>query len=862
MKKEMNHILFANTRKFVIEQGSLEEPKNAVLAMTMNKNLERYGYTLDAAALKMLSTQTPAEMQKTWSDLVYSVREVTGASLFENAELFYPNFPEEVMKADSAHLYLNSLFYYTFAQHNDKLMDAIAMELRKNMVEEAEERLPLMEEFPRELNIINCGTEQDLFRMMNARIHSLGMSDQNLVELRAFANHYTDKFNAMISSEEPFQSKENKVKIAMMLHEHGKDDQVALMLKDSIDVLRYAAMLSKKNGITWNNVELAPHDGHNIAFKLTSAEQKIVKNLLNGCKNLYVDIWRQPRIFKNLMQRIKPTAKAGCPQRVIGAFDNLAKNRKLDENGNRIFTFELAMRQAVEALNKTGDAARLEKLAETFSANFLKSYVTIVRTTEPAHRAKAIAAVNKCAVSTTIAMKDVLTAKNAVTTAQNRELTIASGIKVATIYAHHGNKQFMRIYDTPARGALTDADYDAMRETLQSTAADMVKGYQTLGEVYVDHALRFNKAPGREMRDASGGATLVPHSIIPANPTKNLILFGINWGQPAGTHDTWIDVDTSVHFYGEDYEDKGYVSFNRLRHACAVHSGDYVQVPDGGTSTEAIVLDKARMRSLGIRFAVQEVHCFSIPSFKKAGNCHFVVQQREGSFDDVGYTIKEGTDGQDLWYTPGRATDNYAKVICKDPERGHGYQGNGKVVFMGKVFEPSAAEHNILLNSDYQTSVPCVYDAVEDVFYWLDFGLNSDYNRVKPSVTEDPAKMGAVIMAIESARNSNKPDMESLFKAYATHNGTLVEDITQAATVFVQKPVDSEKLGLREDARIITGFDLDIISKEFSGNDDLSQLEEVKEAPKTEPKAMVEPPIVKQLRLLKGLLDQYPHPCN
>ena len=170
MKKEMNHILFANTRKFVIEQGSLEEPKNAVLAMTMNKNLERYGYTLDAAALKMLSTQTPAEMQKTWSDLVYSVREVTGASLFENAELFYPNFPEEVMKADSAHLYLNSLFYYTFAQHNDKLMDAIAMELRKNMVEEAEERLPLMEEFPRELNIINCGTEQDLFRMMNARI--------------------------------------------------------------------------------------------------------------------------------------------------------------------------------------------------------------------------------------------------------------------------------------------------------------------------------------------------------------------------------------------------------------------------------------------------------------------------------------------------------------------------------------------------------------------------------------------------------------------------------------------------------------------------------------------------------------------
>ena len=62
LNREMKKILFANTRKFVIEEGSLDAPNNVMLAMTVNKKLEPYGMTLDASAIRALSTQTAEEM--------------------------------------------------------------------------------------------------------------------------------------------------------------------------------------------------------------------------------------------------------------------------------------------------------------------------------------------------------------------------------------------------------------------------------------------------------------------------------------------------------------------------------------------------------------------------------------------------------------------------------------------------------------------------------------------------------------------------------------------------------------------------------------------------------------------------------
>ena len=360
---EMKKVLFANNRKMIIEEGSLTNPDNVLMALTVNKNLEKYGMTLDASALRALSTQTAEEMAKTWKEMETIIGDVSGASHFKG-ELFYPNFPEEVMRCSDAELYLNSLFYYTFAQSNNKLMDAIAEELRSVMVEEKKERLPLLEQFPRDLKVVPKGTEQDLFKMMDARMHSLNMSESQFEELKRFSETYRKEFDKMLASDTPFQSKETKVKIATMLHENGRDHEIKYLLRDAVDVLRFAAMVSKENGMTQNTVELKSNDPRKqIAFKMSNPEKRLVRNLLNECAGLYTDIWRQEKLFKNLMNRLGTTKADNCPVRVTLAFDNLALGHKVDEHNRPIYNANKMIPEAIEHLNRTGDASKLEKIA-------------------------------------------------------------------------------------------------------------------------------------------------------------------------------------------------------------------------------------------------------------------------------------------------------------------------------------------------------------------------------------------------------------------------------------------------------------------------------------------------------------------
>lgn len=837
---EMKKILFANTRKYIIEEGSLTNPDNVLLALTLNKKLEAYGMSLDSSAIRALSTQTAVEMAQTWKEMGAVVRDVTGAEHF-NGKLFYANFPEEVMGHSDAELYLNSLFYYTFSQSNDKLSQAIATELHGLISEEKQERLPLLEQFPRELKLVNKGTEQDLFKMMDARMHSLNMSEQQFDELKRFSEVYKKEFDDMLMSDAPFQSKETKVKLAMMLHENGRDHEVKMLLRDSVDVLRFAAMLSKKNGMTQNTVELKSTDPNKqVAFKLRGPEKKLVRSLLNECKGLYTDIWRQEKLFKNLMNRLGTTKADNCPVRVTLAFDNLALGHKVDENGRPIYNPNKLIPEAIEHLNKTGDASKLERVAKDRPGDFLAMYISSVEKTKPEYRDVVINAIQHCAASDSVTMKRLLTTREQVELQAKANERVANGTPAAKVYKHHGNKHYVKV-DTGKN--LSAEDFAKMKDALLKCAGEMVRGYQDLGKVYIDPALSGVKAPGREMRDASGGSVLTPYSTIDLDNNKNLMVFGIRWERTKeNPHEAWIDVDLSVHMYGANYEDKGYVSYSNLRSPAAIHSGDYTEVGEHGASTEAIIADKARLREMGVKYLVAEVHCFSIESFRKAGNCKFVYEQKEGSFSD--YEKSQARPRRNTWDW------NY------NPTYDIAHKGrDGEVVFLGETFEPSQLENCITLNSDGKTTIPLFVDVENGQIHWLDMTLEG---RGLPHVTEDPRNMTSVMAEMERSMNNPYPDMRSLFESYAMYNGEIVHDIKEADTVFVRENIDREKLEVKEEARVVTGFDLDVISDEFSGNKDRSMEQKEEPVKVQEEKTLVEPPLVKQFRYLHSKLDQFP----
>lgn len=837
MNREMKKILFANTRKYVIEEGSLSNPDNVLLALTVNRNLQAYGMSLDASAIRALSTQTAMEMSKTWAEMKSIVEEVTGAEDFRG-ELFYRNFPEEVMGLSEAEMYLNSLFYYTFSQTNDKLSLAIADEIRNFVSQEKTDRLPLLEQFPREMKVVNKGTEKDLLKMMDARIHSLNMSESQFEELKAFSVVYKKEFNEMLASDTPFQSKETQVKLAMMLHKEHRDSEIKNLLRDGVDILRFAAMLSKENGVTQNNVELKPLGKQDIAFKLHKDEKRLIRNLLHNCKGLYEDIWKKEKYFKMLMNRLGTTEKDGCSPRVAKAFDNLASNKKLNERGEPIFNPNKLIPEAIKELNRTGDDSKLVKLVQMRPGDFMRSYVSSVEHTVPEYREKTIAAIRHCSASDKIAMKDLLTVANRV------QKDIDALDKMT-----NENQESVRIFKVKGKkwvegykgSTLANHEAALMKATLAETASEMVRGYQTMGKTYIDESLRDVKAPGREMRSASGGSVLTPYSRINGTPNKNLMVFGIRWTSPDGKPGH-CDVDVAVSFYGKDYERMGHIYYGDMKHPAAVFSGDYTHIPESGHALEAIVVDKQRLREMGVKYAVAEVHCYSIKSFRDAQNCRFVYEEKEGSFDNFRQTAKS----RDRYDRYGRGFEQANDLISMGRD--------GSPIFMGEVFEPAQLENCITLNSDGTNTVPVVYDVENDQFRWLDLTINIDAtirNTVNPRV------MGEVMSEIEISGNNCVPSMYDVFEAYARYNGEITQDMKEADTVFVRGNIDREELGLKEEARVITSFELDTISKEFSGNDDQSQVQEEPVVEKTE-QDVAEHPLIKQLRYLHSKLEEFP----
>ena len=156
---------------------------------------------------------------------------------------------------------------------------------------------------------------------------------------------------------------------------------------------------------------------------------------------------------------------------------------------------------------------------------------------------------------------------------------------------------------------------------------------------------------------------------------------------------------------------------------------------------------------------------------------------------------------------------------------------------------------------------PVYYDVEEGQFHWLDYTVKDHSYPLGRGLrnTENPAMMSHILKEIWSAQNTNVPSMLELLEMYGKYNGEQTTDITEADTVFSYQNIDREQLGIKEEARVISSFELDLISKEFSGNSDLSKVEQepVKEVEKKEVN-MAEHPLVKQLSYLRDKITKFP----
>lgn len=806
--KGLNHIklssiLFNNTQKFYVPEKTYEDYDNSMLVLSANRNLNSYGYTLSSNMIEKLSKYSDEDITSVYKDLISCIKQYIGDD-YNKIELFYPNFPEEVMEKSDEELYLNSLLYYIFSQTDDERMKNIALIIRDAVTEDKKDRLPLIEKFPRKLKVINAAKEHDLSELISDKIHApKGMNDE---DVNAFITYIcyeksADNIKNVLSPDKKFESKENLVKTALIMHELDADNEMSKLLTDAKDVVRFAAALSNihfkelnENMPAVNNIELAVKKTYSnktgkVQFKLNKNEQRLIKNMLNNCKNLYYDIWKDEAIFKRLMNRID--AKRG-PERVVKAFDNLASGNKTDEKGRPVIPVPRQFEEAVKTLAATKNGkeyfeicGKLNKLAENYPGYLNSQYIHFLDIAGKADNSAVFNDISYLINYCNIPVQDLLKTYNTL------ELR-AQNDKDVRVFKNKAQK-FLVAENKPL--SLTNEQIETAKFRIKETLFTKIKGTKKLGAVYIDPELENKKIPLRDLRNASPGNIIPPYSVIPCMKEKNLLAAAIYWKNHTDENGRSVrsDIDLGVSFYDKDRNLIDTVNYCDLRNEYAVHSGDYTDAPNG--ATEMLLLDKELMKQNDIKYAVFDVHGFSVP-FDKAEGLKFMFMEKEGCFDNVPKPDKllHAEIDKDSWYG-----------LEPDKER--------KVIFMGEPFEPSQIEYPIKINASATSATPCIYDVEENKIHWIDHtGLLNLCSNV-----QDKDAQYMISGELEYAYNNAIPNMKQLFEIWGNSCGEITDDITKADTVFSVLPLDSKECGLKETAKVISSFELDYISNEFCG---------------------------------------------
>ena len=330
--------------------------------------------------------------------------------------------------------------------------------------------------------------------------------------------------------------------------------------------------------------------------------------------------------------------------------------------------------------------------------------------------------------------------------------------------------------------ALSEDSKNKLTEALNAVASNEALMYRnTEDTVYIDPVLKDIKAPERSMRNANGRATLASYSLIHCNKDKNLIILGVYWKNGKER----IDVDLSATAYKEDFSDSQSIAYYNLRNTFGLHSGDYTTAPNG--ATEAVLIDKKQCRKAGYRYIFANVYSFTHQNFNEIPDVRFISQERNGDIHNLKMTANQYGE---------------KSCFCKRDDE------SGEIIIDGKVFEPSCFENNISLTANATQEIVFVYDVIDDTIIWLDKTnimngiINGENNSARLAMLQEVAYM----------KNNAIP---SLYETFEITGVKFTDDPIKADRLYLAKPVDAEKEGLKENAEIVTAMELSKIQDEY-----------------------------------------------
>jgi hypothetical protein len=204
---------------------------------------------------------------------------------------------------------------------------------------------------------------------------------------------------------------------------------------------------------------------------------------------------------------------------------------------------------------------------------------------------------------------------------------------------------------------------DAVGAAMQAVTAELLRRFgekPALATIVIDDALRQVMVPFNE-RTASRSAVALPRGSIVPVPREKIVRMFLHWCEPE-KGGTWTDIDLSVGFYTETWQEAGVCSYYHLKlqdgekRIIATSGGDKRNAPFPDGASELVDVHWDHALAAGARYAVMVVNNYAgLPfSLLERGFAGLMLRDDPGGlhFDPRTVELKFDLQGENGVYMP------------------------------------------------------------------------------------------------------------------------------------------------------------------------------------------------------------------
>ncbi|MCF4995956.1 hypothetical protein GIW70_08945 [Pseudomonas syringae] len=562
----MNQELFLRRRMKVLVPFGTGGATRAQVASAV-REVTAFRYVLSEPLIEQIGTLSAEELKQWLRAVVGVLRRQTGGHVHHRP--FYPDFPEQVLAASEAELYLNAVsHYFTLLR-----------------LPPAESARPALLEGSYISRVIELGSVSDFESLLEPLVSSrTSLSEQDAADVVWFIRTYKSDVFRLLPETVPFREIRALVGGALARHVL-KDSQVDTFLERNVetatDVLRLAVVLHG------GDVSLTTASTRFTAMKRSM--RRLLLRLLDNIPSATEDVMRHAERWKRLAEVLHPGEHADKYPRALAAITAARRNEA-----------PASFASSVETLLAQRNIAALTPLLKSRPGEFARRLdVTLRRATEPHSVLDAFEAV--AAEVASPVLLQLLAQLHAPRPLPLRAFTPKGSL--AKVYGIKDRREPLAS-DVLARAARICED------ALVTRFASL----PPLGRCYIDPQLRDYRVPLAQRASSKSLRTLVRGSRLPLPDTRFIRLF-LWWKN--GQERT--DIDLSAAFFDGNFVFMQTVAYYNLKGFGGYHSGDIVDAPDG--ASEFIDLDLDVLAKKGIRYVVTSINAFTMQPYCDLPEC-------------------------------------------------------------------------------------------------------------------------------------------------------------------------------------------------------------------------------------------------